>query len=202
MMRRLLVLAQPSLYDPSRAPSGKHTAWAYCHVPHGSSVDMTSQVKNQIWAFCAWFPWFNPGTPCFHASVSRSRKSQFSGRRYCGRSTKLETDNMPANVQSCIISNSAERCLSMFHVNTSGGWCPWYVWFPRCTDVSSHHKITGLETWQALPVYRKCLVKWYEEAKAPGSENRPCQYMLPDDFYYGKTSVSKLWRGRNRYKVR
>jgi phytoene dehydrogenase-like protein len=50
-----VVLAQPSLFDLSRAPEGKHTAWAYCHVPHGSPVDMTSQVENQIERFAPGF---------------------------------------------------------------------------------------------------------------------------------------------------
>ena len=38
--RPFVLLAQPTLFDPTRAPAGKHTAWAYCHVPHGSTVDM------------------------------------------------------------------------------------------------------------------------------------------------------------------
>ncbi len=36
-----MLLAQPTLFDRTRAPAGKHTAWAYCHVPNGSGVDMT-----------------------------------------------------------------------------------------------------------------------------------------------------------------
>src|SRR5581483_7317685 len=38
--RPFVLLAQPSLFDPSRAPEGRHTAWAYCHIPNGSRVDM------------------------------------------------------------------------------------------------------------------------------------------------------------------
>ena len=43
-----VLLAQHSPFDPNRAPAGKHTAWAYCHVPHGSDVDMTDEIENQI----------------------------------------------------------------------------------------------------------------------------------------------------------
>ncbi len=43
-----VVLAQQSLFDPTRAPAGKHTAWAYCHVPHGSPADMTEIIEEQI----------------------------------------------------------------------------------------------------------------------------------------------------------
>ena len=42
-----VLLTQQSLFDASRAPEGKHTAWAYCHVPNGSEVDMTDKLKNR-----------------------------------------------------------------------------------------------------------------------------------------------------------
>lgn len=50
-----VLLAQPSLFDPTRAPEGKHTAWAYCHVPHGSMVDMTERIEGQIERFAPGF---------------------------------------------------------------------------------------------------------------------------------------------------
>lgn len=50
-----VLLAQQSVFDPSRAPKGKHTAWAYCHVPNGSKVDMTMAVENQIERFAPGF---------------------------------------------------------------------------------------------------------------------------------------------------
>src|SRR5690349_7239351 len=53
--RPFVLLAQPSLFDPSRAPAGKHTAWAYCHVPHGSSFDMTDRIEAQIERFAPGF---------------------------------------------------------------------------------------------------------------------------------------------------
>ena len=43
-----VVLAQQSLFDSSRAPAGRHTAWAYCHVPHGSPEDMTGIIEERI----------------------------------------------------------------------------------------------------------------------------------------------------------
>jgi phytoene dehydrogenase-like protein len=43
-----VIVAQQSLFDPTRAPAGKHTGWAYCHVPHGSTVDMTERIEAQI----------------------------------------------------------------------------------------------------------------------------------------------------------
>src|SRR5439155_26712638 len=50
-----VLLAQPSLFDPSRAPRGKHTAWAYCHVPNGSKVDMLGRLEDQIERFAPGF---------------------------------------------------------------------------------------------------------------------------------------------------
>jgi phytoene dehydrogenase-like protein len=50
-----VLLAQPSIFDPSRAPSGKHTAWAYCHVPNGSRNDMTAFVERQVERFAPGF---------------------------------------------------------------------------------------------------------------------------------------------------
>ena len=50
-----LLLSQPSLFDPSRAPQGKHTAWAYCHVPNGSDVSMLSRIEAQIERFAPGF---------------------------------------------------------------------------------------------------------------------------------------------------
>lgn len=50
-----VLLAQQSLFDSSRAPEGKHTAWAYCHVPNGSVKDMTATIEKQIERFAPGF---------------------------------------------------------------------------------------------------------------------------------------------------
>ena len=53
--RPFILLAQPSLFDSTRAPSGQHTAWAYCHVPHAATVDMTARIETQIERFAPGF---------------------------------------------------------------------------------------------------------------------------------------------------
>jgi phytoene dehydrogenase-like protein len=53
--RPFVLLAQPSLFDSSRAPAGKHTAWAYCHVPNGSKVNMLERLEAQIERFAPGF---------------------------------------------------------------------------------------------------------------------------------------------------
>jgi phytoene dehydrogenase-like protein len=50
-----VLVAQQSMFDPTRAPAGKHTGWAYCHVPHGSTVDMTDAIESQIERFAPGF---------------------------------------------------------------------------------------------------------------------------------------------------
>ena len=53
--RPFVLLAQQSLFDRTRAPDGKHTAWAYCHVPNGSEFDMTGRIEGQIERFAPGF---------------------------------------------------------------------------------------------------------------------------------------------------
>ena len=50
-----LIACQPSLFDTSRAPEGKHTFWAYCHVPHGSNEDVSNLIEDQIERFAPGF---------------------------------------------------------------------------------------------------------------------------------------------------
>ena len=53
--RPFVLLVQPTLFDSSRAPAGKHIAWAYCHVPAGSTVDMLPRIEAQIERFAPGF---------------------------------------------------------------------------------------------------------------------------------------------------
>src|SRR5207237_1796565 len=50
-----VLVAQQSLFDPTRAPEGKHTLWTYCHVPNGSTFDMTERIESQIERFAPGF---------------------------------------------------------------------------------------------------------------------------------------------------
>jgi phytoene dehydrogenase-like protein len=53
--RPFVLFAQQSLFDETRAPEGRHTGWAYCHVPNGSDVDMTERIEAQIERFAPGF---------------------------------------------------------------------------------------------------------------------------------------------------
>jgi len=53
--RPFVLLAQHTLFDSTRAPAGKHTAWGYCHIPNGSTTDMTASIEAQIERFAPGF---------------------------------------------------------------------------------------------------------------------------------------------------
>ena len=53
--RPFVLVAQPSVFDDTRAPAGRHTLWVYCHVPNGSTADMTEQIEAQIERFAPGF---------------------------------------------------------------------------------------------------------------------------------------------------
>jgi phytoene dehydrogenase-like protein len=53
--RPFVLVVQPTLFDPTRAPAGRHVGWGYCHVPNGSTVDMTARIEAQIERFAPGF---------------------------------------------------------------------------------------------------------------------------------------------------
>jgi phytoene dehydrogenase-like protein len=53
--RPYVLFVQQTPFDPTRAPAGKHTAWAYCHVPNGSELDMTDRIEAQVERFAPGF---------------------------------------------------------------------------------------------------------------------------------------------------
>jgi phytoene dehydrogenase-like protein len=70
--RPFVLVAQPSVCDPTRAPDGGHTLWAYCHVPRGSDVDMTAAVEHQIERFA---PGFRDVVAARHVMTARQREA-------------------------------------------------------------------------------------------------------------------------------
>jgi len=53
--RPFCLIAQPSVFDPTRAPAGQHTLWGYCHVPSGSTIDMAERIEAQVERFAPGF---------------------------------------------------------------------------------------------------------------------------------------------------
>jgi phytoene dehydrogenase-like protein len=53
--RPFVLFVQPTLFDSTRAPAGRHTAWAYCHVPNGCTLDLTDRIERQVERFAPGF---------------------------------------------------------------------------------------------------------------------------------------------------
>ena len=79
--RPYVLLAQQTPFDPSRAPAGKHTAWAYCHVPSGSPFDMTERIEAQVERFAPGFRELVIGRSAMGpADVERHNANYIGGR--------------------------------------------------------------------------------------------------------------------------
>jgi phytoene dehydrogenase-like protein len=74
-----VLLVQPSLFDDTRAPDGKHTAWAYCHVPHGSTRNMTEAIETQVERFAPGFTELIAGRSSMNAADVGQRNPNYVG---------------------------------------------------------------------------------------------------------------------------
>jgi phytoene dehydrogenase-like protein len=77
--RPFVLLVQPSLFDDTRAPEGRHTAWAYCHVPHGSTRDMTQTIEAQVERFAPGFRDLIAGRSALNAVDIERRNPNYVG---------------------------------------------------------------------------------------------------------------------------
>ncbi len=77
--RPFLLLSQPTLFDGSRAPAGRHVAWAYCHLPPGSTVDMVDRIERQIERFAPGFREVVLARSVFYPADLESRNANLVG---------------------------------------------------------------------------------------------------------------------------
>jgi phytoene dehydrogenase-like protein len=84
--RPFLILAQHTLFDETRAPEGKHTVWAYCHVPSGSEVDMTDAIESQIERFAPGFKDLIIGRHTFNTIEMHAKNANYIGGDIAGGS--------------------------------------------------------------------------------------------------------------------
>jgi phytoene dehydrogenase-like protein len=77
--RPFVLLAQHTLFDPTRAPEGKHTVWAYCHVPNGSTVDMSERIEAQIERYAPGFRDLILAISCRHAQAMEAYNPNYVG---------------------------------------------------------------------------------------------------------------------------
>ena len=91
-----VLVAQPCVVDPTRAPAGKHTLWGYCHVPNGSSVDMSERMEAQIERFAPGFRDLIAGAGRAHGGRGGGLRPQPARRRRQRRRADAAPDGLPA----------------------------------------------------------------------------------------------------------
>ena len=79
-----VLVAQQSMFDSTRAPAGKHTGWAYCHVPHGSTEDMTDAIEEQIERFAPGFRRLILGRATMNSAQYEKHDANFVGGDIAG----------------------------------------------------------------------------------------------------------------------
>jgi phytoene dehydrogenase-like protein len=84
-----VLLVQPSLFDSTRAPQGRHTAWAYCHVPNGSAADFTDAIESQVERFAPGFRSHILKRSVLTPAALESRNANLIGGDFSGGSMDL-----------------------------------------------------------------------------------------------------------------
>ena len=114
-----VLLAQHTLFDTTRAPEGKHTAWAYCHVPNGSTADMTEPIENQIERFAPGFK------DCILAKATKSpveferyNANNIGGDINGGAANSVTAFHAPGR-QNKSLCDSVRRSLYLFVFNSA-----------------------------------------------------------------------------------
>ncbi|HEX6780495.1 MAG TPA: NAD(P)/FAD-dependent oxidoreductase [Solirubrobacterales bacterium] len=79
-----MLLVQPSQFDPTRAPEGKHSVYAYCHVPHDSTVDMTATMERQVERFAPGFRGLIRGRSAMNTADFQRHNPNYVGGAYTG----------------------------------------------------------------------------------------------------------------------
>ena len=135
--RPFVLLAQHTLFDPSRALAGQHTDWAYCHVPPGSDQDMTKAIEAQIERFA---PGFRECVLARHTTNARQMQAytpNYIGGDILGGCARSGADTDAACDQRTYISNCVAGGLSVFGVHATRRRSAWDVWLSRSTDSPS-----------------------------------------------------------------
>ena len=126
--RPFVLLAQPSLFDSSRAPQGKHTAWAYCHVPHGSNTDEVTKLEDQIERFAPEFRDCVAARKVFSPADLEQNGCQPHRRRHRRRSDGHPPVSVPPHMEA--LRHLGERHLHLLLIHSTGRRRAWNVRLP------------------------------------------------------------------------
>ena len=122
-----VLLAQQSLFDPLRAPEGKHTAWAYCHVPNGSEIDMTERIEKQVERFAPHFRDRIIGRHVMNTAQMEAYNPNYIGGDINGGMHRYQTIIHPPGLAVIAVQNFCKRNLYLFFFYTSRWRRSWYV---------------------------------------------------------------------------
>ena len=100
--RPFVLLAQQSLFDDTRAPAGKHTAWAYCHVPNGWDGDATEAIEAQVERFAPGFRDLILARSALGPAALEAHNRNLVGGDINGGAMTLGADALPARAGASI----------------------------------------------------------------------------------------------------
>ena len=130
--RPFVLAAQPTLFDQTRAPEGRHVLWAYCHVPNGATFDMTERIEAQIERFA---PGFRDCVLARRVSPPAALEAMdanlFGGDISGGALTMRQMIFRPDSAQ---LLDRRDEPLSLFGIDASGRRRAWHVRLSRGAD--------------------------------------------------------------------
>ncbi len=120
--------SQPTLMDPSRASAGRHTLWAYCHVPNGSTEDRSAAIEAQIERFAPGFRECIASRHAMNTTALEQRNANLIGGDSRRRRGRLQTDRGTSRLESSPASHADARCVSLLVVHAARDRRARYVW--------------------------------------------------------------------------
>ena len=129
--RPFVLFVQPTLFDPSRAPAGKHTAWAYCHVPNGFTGDLTDRLERQVERFAPGFRERILARSVHHAGRPRAAQREPDRGRHQRRDDGPAAGVRAAGRAADAVSDADEGRVSLLGLYAAGWWGARDVRLPR-----------------------------------------------------------------------
>jgi phytoene dehydrogenase-like protein len=166
-----VILAQQSLFDRTRAPGSAQTAWAYCHVPNGSTVDMTDRIEAQIERYAPGFR-----SSILARSIRNCADMERYNPNYIGGDInggmqdwrQLFRDPSPASA----LHDSRQGALHLLVLHSPGWRCAWHVRVPR--SPFGHERDKGITT---EPIRRDSMITSLGSVPPFVGDRAACQWV-------------------------
>ncbi len=139
--RPFVLLSQPTLFDLTRAPENRHIAWAYCHVPNGSTFDMLSRLEDQIERYAPGFRDCILKRRVFSPADLEAMDANLIGGDVSGGS--LDFRQMLIRPDVAQLCDLGKRHFHLLILNASGRRRAWDVWLPRCETSDLHARVAN-----------------------------------------------------------